>query len=80
MLPVIYYVKVKYNIEQWGIWVARSVEHPTSAQVTHDLAVREFEPRVRFTAVSAEPNSDPLSPFLSLSAPPLLSLPKINIF
>ena len=41
-----------------------------------DLEVREFEPRVGLSAVSTEPASDPLSP--SLSAPPLLSLSKIN--
>ena len=35
----------------------------------HDLAVGEFEPRIRLSAVGTEPASDPLSP--SLSAPPL---------
>ena len=36
----------------------------------HDLAVREFEPHVRLSAVSTEPALDPLAP--SLSVPPLL--------
>ena len=47
----------------------------------HGLAVREFEPHVRLSAVSTEPALDPLAP--SLSVPPLLfslslSLSKIN--
>ena len=51
----------------WGAWVAQSVEPPTSAQVMHDLTVRGFEPRIRLSAVSTEPTSDPLSLSLSLS-------------
>ena len=35
----------------------------------HDLTVHEFEPHIRISATSAEPDLDPLSP--SLSAPPL---------
>ena len=38
----------------------------------HDLMVRELEPCFGLSAVTAEPDSDPLSP--SLSALPLLSL------
>ena len=38
----------------------------------HDLTVCEFEPRIRLTAVSMEPASDPLFP--SLSAPALFAL------
>ena len=38
--------------------------------------VREFEPRVGLSAVSAEPAADPLS--LSLSAPPPLTLSRKN--
>ena len=58
--------------------MAQLVERLTLAQVT----VCKFESHMRqFTAVSAEPISDPLSP--SLSASPLLvctlSLSKINI-
>ena len=34
----------------------------------HDLTVHEFETHIRLSAISAEPSSDPLSPFLS--APP----------
>ena len=37
-------------------------------QPGHDLAVREFEPRVRLWADGSEPVSDSVSP--SLSAPP----------
>ena len=42
----------------------------------HDLMVRAFEPCVRISAVSMEPTSDPLSPFLCPSAACTLS--KIN--
>ena len=46
---------------------------------SHDLAVHEFEPCVRLSAVSVEPTSDPLSSSLHLLHTPSLSLSKINI-
>ena len=61
-----------------GIRVAQLVE--SNFDSGHDLAVREFEPRIRLCAGSLEAASDSVSP--SLSAPPLLilclSLSKVN--
>ena len=38
-----------------GTWVAQSVEEPTlDFGSGHDLTVREFEPRIRLSAVSME--------------------------
>ena len=54
-----------------GTWVAQSVKRLTFIS-GHDLTVREFEPYMGLSAVSAQPALDPLSP--SLSAPPLLTL------
>ena len=51
----------------WGTWLAQLVKCPTSAH--HDLTVREFEPHIGLSAVSAEPTSDPVYPLLS--APPV---------
>ena len=51
-----------------GAWVAQLVQRLTFAQVVI-LAVREFEPHIGLSAVSAEPALDPLPPF---SAPPCL--------
>ena len=51
--------------------MARSVERPDFGS-GHDLAVREFEPRVGLWAQNLEPASDSVSP--SLSAPPLFML------
>ena len=49
----------------WGTWVAQLVESDFGSG--HDLVVREFELRVKVSAVSIEPASDPLSPiFLPL--------------
>ena len=42
----------------------------------YDLTVHEFKPHMGLSAVSMEPALNPLSP--SLSAPPSLSLLKIN--
>ena len=41
--------------------MAPLVELPTLAS-GHDLAVHEFEPGIRLSAVRAKPASDPLSP------------------
>ena len=60
-----------------GAWMAQWVKRPTlDFGSHHDLTVREFEPRVRLCAVTAEPGWDSLSLSLSLclSDPPLLSL------
>ena len=56
-----------------GAWVARSVKHLTSAQVTTSRSVSS-SPASGFvlTAQSLEPVSDSVSP--SLSAPPLFML------
>ena len=40
----------------WGAWVAQSVERPDFGS-GHDLAVREFEPRVGLCADSSEPGA-----------------------
>ena len=59
--------------EQWGAWVAQSVEHPTSAQVMISRFVSSSPASGSvLTAQSLEPASDSVSP--SLSAPPLLML------
>ena len=44
----------------------------------HDLMVCEFKPHMGLAAVSTEPTSDPLSPFLSASPLLTLSFSKIN--
>ena len=65
------------QVKQWGAWVAQSVEHPTSAQVTISRSVGSSPASGSvLTARSLEPASDSVSP--SLSAPPLLvfSLPQ----
>ena len=57
----------------WGIWVAQSVEHLTSAQVMISQFVSSSPVSGSvLTAQSLEPASDSVSP--SLSAPPLLML------
>ena len=60
------------TVPSGGAWAARLVKRPTSAQVMISQFVREFEPRVGLSGVSAEPASVPLSP--PLSASPLLYL------
>ena len=62
----------------WGLWVALSVKHPTSAQVMISQFVSPMLCSV-LTDWSLEPALDFVSP--SLSAPPLLTLrlSKINI-
>ena len=53
----------------WGAWVAQSVKHPTSAQVTISWSVSlSPESGSGLMAQSLEPVSDSVSP--SLSAPP----------
>ena len=53
-----------------GAWVALSVKLLTlDFSSGHDLTVYEFEPRIGFCTLSAEPSWGSLSP--SLSAPPL---------
>ena len=59
-------------------WVAQSVKHPTLAQVVSDLTVPGFEPRIRLSAVSAEPALDPLSPSLC-SCPARVLLPSLSL-
>ena len=57
--------------------MAQSVKHPghlVSGQVTRDLVVHEFKPRVGLCADSAEPASDSLSLSLSLSLSVSLTL------
>ena len=57
----------------WGIWVAQSVEHLTSAQVMISQFVSSSPVSGSvLTAQSLEPALDSVSP--SLSAPPLLML------
>ena len=60
-------------------WRSRLSVRP---QPGHDLAVREFEPRVRLWAVarSLEPVSDSVSPSLSAPPPFMLSLCPKNKF
>ena len=54
-------------------WVARSVNHPTSAQVMISQSVSSSPASVSMlTTQSLEPVSDPVSP--CLSAPPLFML------
>ena len=58
-----------------GAWVAQSVKHPSlDLSSGHDLMVREFEPRIRLCADSAEPAWDSLTPSLSAPSPHALSL------
>ena len=68
------------KLQCWGTWVAQSVECPTlDFGSGRDLTVCESEPHVRLYASSTEPAWDSLSPSLSLSAPPLITLSlKIN--
>ena len=57
----------------WGDWVAQSVKHPTSAQVTISWFVGSSPASGSvLTAQNLESVSDSVSP--SLSAPPLLML------
>ena len=58
----------------WGTWVAQSVEHLTSAQVmiSHSMSSSPVSGSV-LTAQSLEPSSDSVSPSLSL-CPYLLTL------
>ena len=61
----------------WGARGAQLVKHPTlDFGSGRDLVAREFEPCIGLFPVSTEPALNPLSP--SLSAPPSLSLLKIN--
>ena len=64
--------------------MAQLVKRPTLGFVSgHDLTVREFESRIRLTAVSAEPawDSIPLSLSLSLSQNNnFFKKPKIYLF
>ena len=62
----------------WGAWVAQSVKHPTSTQVTISRSMGSSPARgSELTARSLEPASRSVSP--SLSAPsPALFLSKIN--
>ena len=66
-----------------GTLVAQSVKRPTSAQaiISQFMSSSPTSGSV-LTARSLEPALDPVSPSLSVSAPPLLtlrlSLPKIN--
>ena len=64
---------VTHTKMSWGTWVALLVKLPNFGS-GHDLMVGEFKPQIRLSAVSMEPASNPLSPSLSLSAPPSLSL------
>ena len=45
-----------------GTLVAQVVKQPPSAQVTHGLAVCEFEPHMELCADGAQPSWDSLSP------------------
>ena len=68
-------LSLKINLR--GTWVAESIKHLTLHFGTgHDLMVCGFEPCIGLCADSVEPAWDSLSP--TLSAPPLLSLSKIN--
>ena len=61
----------------WAAWVAQSVERLTSAQVMISQFVgSSLGSGSVLTAWSLEPASDSVSP--SLSAPPAVSLSKIN--
>ena len=71
----------KNDITRWGTWIAQSVKHPTSTQVTISQFVNSSPGSGSvLTAQSLEPAWDSVSP--SLSAPPPfvlgLSLSKIN--
>ena len=63
-----------------GAWVAQSVKRPTGSG--HDLAVREFEPRIGLCADSSEPGACfrfCVSLYLTLPVHALfLSVSKIN--
>ena len=68
------------NLTSGGTWVARSVEHPTSAQVT-SLWFIGLSPAsgAVLTALTLEPASDAVSPSLSLCSSPVTALSlKIN--
>ena len=61
-------------IEEWGAWVAQSVEHLTlDFNSGLDFTVQEIEPYIGLCADSGEPACDSLSP---LSLPFPLSLSK----
>ena len=62
-----------------GTRVAQSVKLPTLGFSSgHDLVLREFEPRIRLCADSAEPAWDSLSPSLSLPLPSWRSLSSLS--
>ena len=59
----------------WGAWVAQSVKHPTSAQVTISRYVSSSPTSGSvLTAQSLEPVSDSVSPSLSDPPPFMLCL------
>ena len=59
--------------DNWGTWVAQSVQHPTAAQVMISRFLSSSPASGSLlTAQSLEPASDSVS--FSLSAPPLLML------
>ena len=65
------------KVKVWGVWVAQSVEHPTSAQVMISQFVSSSPASGSvLMAQSLEPASDSVSPSLSLCPP--VCLPKIN--
>ena len=73
-------MEVPQKVKNRGAWVAQSVKR---LQPGHDLAVREFEPRVRFWADGSEPGACfqfcvSLSPCPSPVHALSLSVPKIN--
>ena len=69
---------IKLKILTWAggsAWVAQSVKHPTpDFGPGYDLAAHEMKPHVGLCINSAKPAWECLSPSLSLSAPPLLTL------
>ena len=68
-----YLMVVGSKPELGGVWVAQSVERPTSAQVTISRCVASSPASGSvLMARGPEPASDSVSP--SLSAPPLLTL------
>ena len=67
--------KPKKEISNRGAWVAQSVERPTSAQVMISQSVGSSPVLGSvLTARSLEPASGSVSPSLSLSASPLLTV------
>ena len=61
--------------EEWGTWVAQSVERPTSAQVVISQSVSSSPASGSvLTAQSLEPVSDSVSPSLSDPPPFMLCL------